>query len=384
MTTHVPITPSVLRWAIDESGFDEQAVAAKVDVDPDTLAAWLVGSAQPTLTKFKRLAEVLKRPSATLLRSRPPEPRPASIEFRHPPEVADRDFTPEERLRLREAGRLQRGMSWVARELGDAAITMPRVEQSSDPERAASRLRTFLGISVEAQLAWTSPSEALRAWRAAFEAVGIAVLALPLGKDSSRGFSLWEEAAPVIAYNTHWNPVARIFTLGHELGHLVTRTNSMCAERATFAQRPIVDESERWCEAFSAALLLPWPDVQAFLVDKAGWTPGERIEHIRPASRVARAFKVSHRAVIIRLIHKGLAGWELYRQIPKSSEAKGGGGGGEGRRRPMVRIDEYGRRVTITLLRGVDQDLLSRHDALGYLNVADDELDELRALAAEA
>ena len=36
-----------------------------------------------------------------------------------------------------------------------------------------------------------------------------------------------------------------------------------------------------------------------------------------------------------------------------------------------------------SMLRGVDQELLSRHDALGYLNVADDELDELRTLAAE-
>jgi Zn-dependent peptidase ImmA (M78 family)/transcriptional regulator with XRE-family HTH domain len=383
MTTLVPITPSVLRWAIDESGFDEHVVAEKVDVNPDTLAAWLGGSEKPTLTKFKRLAEVLKRPSATLLRPEPPKTRSVNVEFRHPPEVDDRDLTPEERFRLREAGRLQRGMSWITRELGDSSSPLPRADRSSDPERTAARLRSFLGVSIEAQLAWKSNSVALRAWRDAFEAIGIAVLALPLGKTSSRGFSLWDDAAPVIAYNTHWNPAARIFTLGHELGHLVTRTNSMCAERATYVQRPIADDNERWCEAFSAALLLPWADVEAFLVEKTKWTPGQRIESIRPASRVARAFKVSHRAAIIRLIHKGIAGWELYRQIPKSSETKGSGGGGEGRRRPKVRFDEYGRRVALTMLRGVDQELLSRHDALGYLNVADSELDELRTLATE-
>ena len=36
--THIPITPSVLRWAIDESGFSDPEFAAKIKVEPNVVA----------------------------------------------------------------------------------------------------------------------------------------------------------------------------------------------------------------------------------------------------------------------------------------------------------------------------------------------------------
>lgn len=156
----------------------------------------------------------------------------------------------------------------------------------------------------------------------------------------------------------------------------------MCVEGANYQANPHGDEVERWCERFAAAVLLPWSDVSSFLMEKTGWSPGKQIEDLPIASKVARAFRVSLRAAVIRLVENGAAGWALYRKIPKMIDAKGGGGG-SGRVRAQIRLDEYGRRTAALMLRGVDEDVLTRDDANSYLNVRDADLDELRTLTME-
>jgi transcriptional regulator with XRE-family HTH domain len=116
---HVPITPSVLQWAIDESGLGTDVLAKRVDVDETELEAWLRGQAQPSLTAFKKLALALRRPTATFLLPRPPRTKQVAIEFRHPPGAASRDLLPEERLRIREVTRLQDAVAWLLDEMGD-------------------------------------------------------------------------------------------------------------------------------------------------------------------------------------------------------------------------------------------------------------------------
>jgi len=80
----VPITPSVLDWAIRESGLGFETVARRVDVAEADLRAWLSGKAQPSLSAFHKLAAVLHWPTATFLLPGPPRTEHVAIEFRHP------------------------------------------------------------------------------------------------------------------------------------------------------------------------------------------------------------------------------------------------------------------------------------------------------------
>src|SRR5207344_1041034 len=97
------------------------------------------------------------------------------------------------------------------------------------------------------------------------ESKGILAFQFPMGSDSCRGFSLWDETAPAVAVNTAWNPAARSFTLLHELGHLVTRTSSACLEGWGRRRENEGDQHERWCESFAASVLAPWDQVERFL-----------------------------------------------------------------------------------------------------------------------
>jgi len=381
-TTEVPVTPEVVDWAIRESGHPLDDIAGKVGVPVERIREWARGRSKPTLTQARKLAGTLRRSLAALLLPQAPSLSPLRLEFRHPVGVVSRDISPVERRYVREAARLQRGLAFLLTELGEAAAPLPVASASDDPERVAAEHRRRLGVDADTQSKWVSDAQAARRWRAALENTGIVVLHLPLGRKSCRGFSVWHAQVPLIAVNTYWNNSARMFTLFHEYGHLVTRTDSICVDQPAHFKRRTDGGIERWCERFAAALLLPWDDVDDFLTTRCGVPRGSRVPDLDTVRRVARRFHVSLRAATIRLIERGRATWGLYEEIPAASEQKPPGGAG-GRNRLQKRIDEYGRRTAEVFTRALAEEIITRTDALGYLNVADEDLDKLpRALAS--
>ena len=252
----VPITSRVLQWAVDESGYSLEELVAKTS---PYLHKWMSGEKRPTVGELRKLARVLKRPLATFLLPAPPaDPlRPSNVEFRHPCFIQRSELNPDERRAVRDALRQQAVLSWLVAELGLLPAPLPRFGLKSNAAESGEQLRTLLKIPVQEQEEWPSASKAFRRWRDAIEGLGIFVFVYPMGGDSCRGFSIWDERAPVIAVNSGWNIQARIFSLMHELGHLVTRTNSACLEQGGSRFSKTDDAAERWCEAFAAPLLVP-------------------------------------------------------------------------------------------------------------------------------
>lgn len=379
-STPIPITPEVLDWAIRTSGYAQSEIADGLGISTATLKAWLSGNEKPGLTPLRHLAAFLKRPLATFLLPAPPRSASIHVEFRHPPGETRRSLNAVEMNYLREASRLQRGIAWVLSQVGEAPLPFSSVSTLDDHERVAGEERQRLRVSIEEQLRWATHSQALQAWRSAFEQRGIIVCLLPMGKDSSRGFSLWNEYAPLLAVNTRWNQQARIFTLFHEYAHLITRTSSSCVGHISVRIRPGEDQVERWCERFAAAFLAPWRAIESMLTQNFRWRVGTQIDDLRTAQKLANKFHISVRAMTLRLIDHNVATWDLYKQIPEYVDDKSGGGGGGGRTRLQIRQDEYGDHPSRVLIRALQNDVLSRTDVLSYLDVADSDLDSLTSL----
>jgi Zn-dependent peptidase ImmA (M78 family) len=148
------------------------------------------------------------------------------------------------------------------------------------------------------------------------------------------------------------SPAARSYTLGHELGHLVTRVDAACIEGTT--DSPFGAPVERWCEAFAATLLMPELEFRAVLRGRGvrGATAG--IEDVRAA---VRAFRVSGRAAALRMIDLGLAERRLYRIV--EAEFRPATQSQSDRQvfsppRAVKRLRQYGPRALDTILRDVD------------------------------
>jgi Zn-dependent peptidase ImmA (M78 family)/transcriptional regulator with XRE-family HTH domain len=332
-TIRVPITPEVLDWAISESGYTLEQVAHKSDVSLGDLKLWLLGVGEPSLTKFRSLAKTLKRTLATFLLPRPPESASPSVQFRHPPGAQRTKPSFEERRYFREAARIQEAAQWVMHELGEPGPAIPTHSLDADVEVIGDYARQKLEPLLPTQPKdWTSHAQAFHAWRTALEAYGILVFVFPLGEESARGFSLWDDYAPLVAVNSAWNHAARIFTLFHEFGHLLTRTSSVCLERSGPKLLKPTDPAERWCEEFAATTLLPWAAVSDVLKRRFGWREGTIIADLDVPKAIANTLKVSWRAATIRLIERGVSTWSLYAQIPPVGDQKKGGGSGDGGR----------------------------------------------------
>jgi len=369
----VPVTPSVLQWVIDDSGYDFDEIAQAAGVDSEILRQWVTAKGHPTITQARKLAAKVHRPFATLFLPRPPQrPRP-SVDFRHPSDV-QRSLNANERRYLRRAARLQDSLAWLSGEMRIPGPSTPAASIDQNPATVAAEIRSHLGISTQQQKRWATTSQAFDNWRVALEQTGYLVFLFSLGKNSCSGFSIWNDSAPVIAVNTAWNESARIFTLFHEFGHLLTRTDSACLESRRTSGR--VDPIERWCERFAAELLMPDRDLLATLRER-GWRPGTHITDLNTASHVARLYKVSLRAAVIQLIELNATTWNLYDEIPPLSDYKPFGGGGRGRDRTQIREDQLGERTTALLVAGVERDVISRSQAVDLLDIPDVRFDEI-------
>lgn len=381
--TSVPINGSVLRWAIRESGILEETVAENLQVPIDMLRQWEQGSSFPSKTQFGKLTVLLKRPSALFFLPEPPDIEPTYAHFRWAPQAEESRLASEEARGIRSVTRLQGVVSLLLKELNQEPPAIPQVSETMSAEAVAADQRRTFGLTVETQLNWPSASHAFREWRQLLERKGVFVLHLRLGRTSCRGFSIWDDRAPIIAVNTAYNFPARIYTIFHEYAHLLTRTNAVC----TSFTGPIArsnDLTERWCERFAASFLLPRKE---FLENASQLRRGAQVvTDFAAVARLANQFKVSLRAVALRLVELDRADLDLYLEVDnraRVTEQEKHGGGGKGQKRYERRLDEYGRRLPKVFLEGVRRDIIDSHDVLDYLDLSTKSLDDLeRALAS--
>lgn len=379
----VPITGSVLRWAREEVGLTEVALAEAIKVEPGDVVAWENGEASPSKGTFTKIVEVLKRPSAVFFLPEPPFASGLPTSLRNAPGLGSHKLDQAEVRQIRWARRLQDVVGWALREAGEPAVDIAPYSLDDDPLEVAAAERLSTDVTAAEQLEWDNASEAFRVWRGVLEARGILVLQLSIGKGNVRGFSAWDDYAPLVAVNTSYHPTARIFTLFHELGHLLTGTDAACLRFILPTDRD--SKLERWCERFAAGFLIP-PDSLRVV---AGWysaSEAVKVTDADVARKIANRFKVSTRATSLRLQELGLAPSSLYGSVESlfsSLDWNSGGGGGGGQPAPEKRLGQVGSRVTEVLLDAAAAGRLNRRDLSDYLNLTTGQVADLASLVAE-
>ena len=377
----VPITGSVLVWAREEAALTRAEVAADLDVEPDAVRAWEAGEAYPTRGQFSRLAELLRRPTALFFLPEPPSRAGLPTSLRSVPGLMGHRLSKEEVRQIRWARRLQEIVGWVLRDEDDAPVALPQFSTNDNSLDAAASVRRMLGVTPAEQLAWESPSEAFRRWREVLEELGILVVQLQLGRESVRGFSAWDDHAPIVGVNTAYHPTARIFTLFHEVGHLVTRTDAACI--GFVVPSDVEVGAERWCDRFAAELLIP-ADALRTVTSRLGMSEHAQVSDVETARRIAGRFNVSTRAASLRLQELRLAPASLYGMVERELADRDwnaqGGGSGSGQPAPEKRLRELGTRVPEILINAAEDGRITRSDLSDYLNLTTGQVDDLRSL----
>lgn len=377
------ITGSVLTWAIDESGLSRNEVADKLNVDVSDIESWEGETARPSKGNLTALAKTLHRPSAVFYLPEPPLDYSLDPAFRKSPSLGQHELSSKELLQIREASRLQGILSWVQQDADEPTVALPHFDESKSPEEAATAIRKFIGVSIEEQLEWNSAAQALSSWRKSLEELGVIALQLSLGRAGIRGFAIWDDYAPIVAVNSSYHPTARIYTLFHEVGHLILRGSSPCHNFQSPSEPEV--NPERWCERFSAAFLMPATSFKA-LADHRGITTVNQASGIQDVTKLASLFKVSKRAASLRLEELKLAHNGFYNRIDSELDKydwpSNFGGGGGGRTRTKIRLDEIGARSASIIFRARDNQRLNDFDVSDYLNLTTGQADDLREIVS--
>jgi Zn-dependent peptidase ImmA (M78 family)/DNA-binding XRE family transcriptional regulator len=377
----------LLVWARESAGFTQEELAKKIPVKTEKLVAWENGSAKPTMGQLRKLAQAVKRPIAVFyLPEKPLDFQPLK-DFRLLPSTLHDWESPKLRFEIRQT-EYRRELAIELKELiGESLKSIPvRIGQSDEPREVARRIRNYLGISFEEQKQHAQPYDALAFWKRAIESQDILVFQFS-GVDikESRGFSIGKFPLPVIAVNTKDTPRGRIFTILHELVHILLHETGICDLSESRRKAPEERAVEIFCNQVAAEVLVPTEllsqteQYRGILVE-SGWND-------QALSSLSQVFGASQETILRRLLSLNRISEDYYRakrrDFLEQYEASATGSGGFVP--PAKKVLSYaGISFTDLVLSSYYQNKITSSDVSSYLGVKLNHLPQIESLLWKA
>ena len=259
------INPAIIKWARERSGYTLEEVANSLNKDVETISNWESGSSAPTYAQLEKLADKCKRPIALFFFPEVPQ-EPDLVKRLALRSSEIEALSPNIRLLLRHAAARQISLMELNMGVNPAETKIFRdlhAQLDAPVADIARQTREYLDISVETQASWSNPTKALEIWRDHIEEKGIFVFKDAFRSDVVAGFCLVHDEFPVIYLNNSMSHAKQIFTLFHELGHLLFRRNGI-TRRVRIGGKKV----ERFCNRYAAEFLVPSADLETRLISQ--------------------------------------------------------------------------------------------------------------------
>ena len=314
----MPITPVIVTWARERAGYKLEALAKK-RTGFKKIAEWESGDSQPTYRQLEKLSNDLQVPVAVFFFPKPPNIPPLRSSFRTLGSEQFAEIPPPVRLLLHKARAFQIGLYELNQGSNPSEQLFTRdfsFSANDTVDNIADSVREFLNVTLEQQLKWTNHEEALKEWRRALYGAGINVFRGPFKGHDYSGFCLYDDEFPVIYVNSSNSKNRQIFTLFHELAHLMYRTSGIDVLDTSFVDNLPTENRvvEVKCNRLAASILVP---SDAF----------DNAVRSRPVTddlpeELAKLFNVSTEVIYRKLRDRDLVSQERYAN-GKSSWAEG-------------------------------------------------------------
>ena len=309
-----PVNPAMLAWAREQSGKTLEEVSAKFT----NIASWESLESLPTVNQARDLASFYNRSFLEFFRSSPPILKQSEYipDFRMVRGAPD----PHEQPGLKSIQQWAEAQRENALDLLSELSEQPKeisqdfyttIQESAD--FVANRTRNFISFSFEEQtrVVYSKKDTLVNILRQKIESFGVMVIKNnDLQTYKARGMCLAKFPLPVIVFGKE-SPGAQLFTLLHELAHIVIKQSGVIGYIDKNTDKPI----EKWCDQFAASFLMPIAEV----VRLAGNRPANPVQSVSDENlnSYAKFFRVSPHAMLIRLVHLGYVEASYYWDVKK-------------------------------------------------------------------
>ena len=306
------VNPEIIVWARERNGFTVDVLAKRLKVASHEISMWEQGTKTPSYTVLEKLAyKHFKIPIALFFFSKLPDIEDPRNNFRRLPDFELQRLSSDTLQKLRLGQAYQESLA----ELIPKGVYKQKLFQDLDPkgmtvEHLARQVRDYLGVTVQKQIALGGEEEAFKFWRHSIEEAGIYTFKDTFKDKFISGFCLLHSQWPIIFINNSNAFSRQLFTLIHELGHILFGIYGVSDVDETYLTYMSSPEKtiEIKCNRFAAEMLVP-EDV--FLSDISLF---ER-EGPNIIPEFAKKYSVSREVILRKLLDHSLIGQKDYETL---------------------------------------------------------------------
>lgn len=302
----IDIQPSILRWARTSLGLSVEEVAAKLQREVAEIVAWESGDQRPSYAQLEALAErVYKRPLAVFFLPAPPVEDSVLHDFRTEGSRELADLSLKTKLSLRKGRALQLTLAEVFGPKNPFP-TLKHINLGSRDQipTVIAELRATLDLAPQQQLQWKTGPQAFSELRSRIENAGVFIFQFPV--NDIRGFALQDDEYPIIGISTKDEYVGKVFTIVHELAHLLAGQSDIFGMDASTTE---YGPMEQLCNDFAAQFLLP-DDIFQEQLTAALPHNGEITDTV--IEKLARKFCVGRIVIVRKLLDTRIVDRDFY------------------------------------------------------------------------
>jgi Zn-dependent peptidase ImmA (M78 family)/transcriptional regulator with XRE-family HTH domain len=323
----IPINPEVLKWARQRSGFTYEDLSNQFK----KLKDWEEGISMPTYKQLEDLSDKFKCPVAVFFFPEPPNIEPIRNSFRTLPDIDYELIPPVVRLLLQKAKSMQINLEELNEQsplYENSLLKDLNFDINIPLEDIAAKVRKYLNVPLSRQIAWTNVEHAFEQWRHILSVHGLFVFKDAFRADEYSGFCLYHSDFPIIYINNSTSKNRQIFTLFHELAHLIFKTSGIDKLNSGYLGNLNNEQKkiEALCNKFASVFLVPDDSFKSLIQDVELNEEGVKT--------LSQAYKVSPEVILRKLYDKDKISQNDYEdQVAslnkryedyKSRKAKGG------------------------------------------------------------
>lgn len=324
----VKINPRMLKWAREDAGYNYSNLPKNIK---NKCEKWENGEVMPTWNQLCMLSNQYKRPSAFFFRKHPPSSKPLNIiEYRKNGSTEDK--SPKLTLGIRSAINKRRIFLEL---MDDMNITKKSFIDfkfnTTNSEEFAKKIRELLNVKLTEQKTWIKSNNRkdnkhynfLNHWKDKVSNLGILIFEVSkVEMTEMRALCIYQKEYPIILLNGKDSVNGRIFSLFHELTHLLMGESAIC----DFNEK---NNKEYFCNKVSAEFLVPSEDLTSQIhVNHSKEWEDEELEFF------SNVYGVSKETILLRLLSLKKTSQKFYinkkevwdLKIENSKKSKSGGG----------------------------------------------------------